>query len=205
MPIVKYCAFCGEKIIRPAANFHADNEHYFCNSHCDAMFKRKMADAKHFKRVEHFEDILQKHAKQVRYAVRYMKDYIFSYADLEDFVQICRIELWRLYSDTQWTNEGAFIITALINAIKRYIGEIGRKSHGYLGVEPIYFANPESVSYYRECLNAIDTSKYKELLAQALSSKTNRELAKDFGTTEQGFIIRCSKQRNRLREVLNAE
>lgn len=206
MPIVKYCAFCGAKIIRSAANFHSHNEHYFCNSHCDAMFKRKVADAKHFKRVKQFDKVFEKHKRQVLYAIKCMREYIFSYDDVEDFIQVCRIELWRLYSDSYWKDikgsEGAFIITSCINALKRYISEIGRKAHHYLNIDPVYFANPESVAYYRECLKALDSTLYKELLAQALSSKNNKELAEEFGTSENAFINRCFKQRERLRNLL---
>lgn len=209
MTITKYCDYCGEPITRSASSFHADHEHFFCNSYCDAMYKRKIADLKNFANINEkdFRKNLYKDRRLIGYAIRLCRDFINCRADIEDFIQICRIECWKLLSRgmNDVDNISSYKIESYKNAIKRYVSELGKNKKGYLDVDPVYFSNPEAITRQREILRALDSQSYKELLAQAWSDKSNEELAKDFGTSKQGFIIRCSRQRQRLKELMDVQ
>ncbi|MBQ8677231.1 MAG: sigma-70 family RNA polymerase sigma factor [Alphaproteobacteria bacterium] len=203
---MKHCDFCGEPIIKSPSNFHTDHNHYFCNNYCAARYKKKIAEQKNFKQIDNndFKKELFKDRHLIGYSIRLCRDFIKCRADVEDFTQICRIELWKLLSRKDLenvSNKPSYKIQCFKNAIKRYIAELGINQHAYLDIDPIFFANPEIVTREREVLKALDNECFKELLAQAWSDKNNEELAKEFGTSKQGFIIRCSRQRQRLKEL----
>lgn len=206
---MKYCDYCGEPIIKPASAFHADHKHYFCNNYCDARYKKKIAEEKNFKQINNkeFEKVLFNDRHIIAYSVRLCRDYIKCRADVEDFIQICRIELWKLLSRglEDINNKPSYKIESFKNAIKNYVSELGKESHGYLDADPVFFANPEALTRQREIIRELDAQCFRELLAQAWSDKNNEELAKDFGTSKQGFIIRCSRQRQRLRELMDVQ
>ena len=207
MPVIKYCDYCGEPIIRPKANFHEGSKHYFCNNHCDAMYKRKLADAKNFKPIKNFDKYLKDYHRYIKYAVYLCKEYSINGDDVEDFMQVARITLWRLLSQGFIENneKGNLLIASIKLAIKNYVQEFGRNQHGYLTIDPVFYANPEIITRHREIIRALDSSLFKELLAQTLSSKSNERLAEEFGTSKTNFILRCHRQRERLKELMEYE